>query len=353
MTNKLSNLREFLSFSRSGEGGAKRRMWVRDGSRMDRAVGGAALSANRSNPTSGPSDHLLPMGEGRKIVASLIVGCTVFATTTFAATPLTDDWAKLNEPMEPFHVIGPIYDVGMKGLDVYFIRTQNGAVLIDGGFEQSADQIEANIAKLGFSIKDVKFIINEHAHIDHAGGIDKLRRDSKGAVIANAADVPALNLGHVDYGPSAGAQYPPVYVDVQVGDHDSFTVGSLTFFAHATPGHTKGCTAWTMRFWENFHEHTAIFTCSITVAGNPIAHNPPTYPRMTADYRKSFATLRGVYADVVLAPHPGIWNRDEKLARAAKEGDGAFVDKTELRRLVDDAEKDFDDQLAKQKAQGQ
>lgn len=280
---------------------------------------------------------------------ALATTCCLLATAAFAPTPLTPDWAAMNEPMEPFHIIGPIYDVGMKGLDVFFIRTEKGAVLIDGGFEQSVPQIEANIEKLGFSIKDVRYIINEHAHIDHAGGIAQLQRDSKAQVIANQLDVPALAAGQVDYGPSAGDHFPPVDVDWRVGDHDSMTIGGLTFFAHATPGHTKGCTSWTMRFWDHFREHTAIFTCSITVAGNPIAGDPH-YPKITSDYRHSFATLRGVYADVVLAPHPQIWNRDEKLDRAAKGEANAFVDAGELRRLVDASEKDFDEQLAKQKA---
>ena len=280
---------------------------------------------------------------------ALALSIAALTSSAFAATPLTGDWAEMNEPMAPFHVIGPIYDVGMKGLDVFFIRTEKGAVLIDGGFEQSVPQIEANIQKLGFSIKDVRYIINEHAHIDHAGGIAQLQRDSKAQVIANQADVPALAAGQVDYGPSAGDHYPPVDVDWHIGDHDSMTIGGLTFFAHATPGHTKGCTSWTLRFWDNFREHTAIFTCSITVAGNPIAGDPH-YPGITGDYRRTFASLRKVYADVVLAPHPNVWNRDEKLARAAKGDPNPFVDAGELRRLVDASEKDFDEQLAKQKA---
>ena len=59
----------------------------------------------------------------RYLALALMFG---LGATAFAPTPLTPDWAKMNEPMAPFHVIGPIYDVGMKGLDVFFVRTQNG-----------------------------------------------------------------------------------------------------------------------------------------------------------------------------------------------------------------------------------
>jgi metallo-beta-lactamase class B len=265
-----------------------------------------------------------------------------------AASPLEDNFKRMNEPMDPFHVIGPIYDVGMKGLDVFIIRTQHGYILIDGGLPESAPLIEANIRKLGFRIKDVRYIINEHAHIDHAGGIAQLSKDSGAVVVANAADVHDLAAGQVDYGPSAGMHFPPVYPDWRIGDHDQLAFDSVTLSAHATPGHTKGCTSWVMSFWDNFRPYTAIFTCSITVAGNPIAGSA-AYPNMARDYRRTFATLRGIHADVVLAPHPEAWNRDEKLARVGN-GPNPFVDPTELRRLVDASEKDFDDQLAKQKA---
>jgi metallo-beta-lactamase class B len=286
--------------------------------------------------------------QGRRRVAWAAAGAVFVATASLAATPLTGDWAKMNEPMAPFHVIGPIYDVGMQGLDVFLIRTPKGSILVDGGFEQSVPQIEANIRKLGVSIHDVHYILNEHAHIDHAGGIAKLQRDSGARIVAGVGDVHDLARGEVDYGPSAGDRYPGVRVDIPVREGQTLALGGLTLTAHATSGHTKGCTSWTLPFVENGQAHTAFFGCSITVAGNPIG-GTPTYPTIGDDYRATFAKLRTIKADVVLGPHPTAWDRDAKRTRAGN-GPNPFVDPTELRRLVDASERDFDVQLAKQKA---
>ena len=120
-----------------------------------------------------------------------------------------------NAPMKPFHVVGDIYYVGMGDTSAWLIFTLQGFILIDGGLPESAAPIEANIKTLGFDIKDVKIILNSHAHFDHAGGLAKLKRDSGAKLIASEADKPILEKGHITYGPSAVSEddYPKVKVD--------------------------------------------------------------------------------------------------------------------------------------------
>jgi metallo-beta-lactamase class B len=292
---------------------------------------------------------------GAVLASLLVAGVAAFAAEPpqpATPAPLNPIFVKWNQPHEPFHVIGPIYDVGTEGFDVFLIRGQQGIVLIDGGLPESAPLIEANIHKLGFSLGDVRYIIVEHAHLDHAGGVAQLQRDTHAPVIAGYEDAPALAAGQVDYGPSAGQHYPPILVAARMRERDVLDVGEIALIAHSTPGHTKGCTSWTMPFWDNFHRYTAIFTCSISVAGNPIAGSKE-YPHIAEDYRSTFAKLRKMHVDVVLAPHPNAWDRDAKLARVAKGAPNPFVDREELQRLVDASEKDFDTELAKQKAAAQ
>ena len=88
--------------------------------------------------------------------------------------------------MKPFHVIDNIYYVGMGDTSAWLIFTLQGFILIDGGLPESAPQIEANIKTLGFNIKDVKIILNSHAHFDHDGGLAKLKRDTGARMIASA-----------------------------------------------------------------------------------------------------------------------------------------------------------------------
>ena len=279
----------------------------------------------------------------------LFATAATLALSAFTAAPLTRTVRRLQpSALRPFHIVGDVYDVGVLSLDVFLIKTPQGLILIDAGFEQSVQLIEANIRALGFRVKDIRYLVNEHAHIDHAGGLAQLKRDSGAKIVAGARDVATLRAGRVNYGPSADARFEPVSVDLPVHDGDKLSLGGATLTAHATPGHTKGCTSWTLPVVEGGVRHTVIFTCSITVAGNPIA-GTKTYPTIAADYRTTFARLKTVKADVVLAPHPGSWDRDAKVARLGK-GPNPFIDAGELQRLVAGSEDDFNTQLAKQKA---
>src|SRR3954465_1480671 len=74
----------------------------------------------------------------------------------------------------PARLFGNVYYVGPDGLSSILLTSPSGHVLIDGALPESAPQIAEHIRKLGFSLSDVKVIMNSHAHFDHAGGIAAL-----------------------------------------------------------------------------------------------------------------------------------------------------------------------------------
>ena len=193
------------------------------------------------------------------LCALLLAGCAASGTTTGATRLATDadidaaEHAPLNaytksghwnEPIAPFRVIGNVYHVGTQGVNAYLIATPKGHVLIDGVVPQSVPQIVDNIRALGFDIADVKYLLNTHAHYDHAGGLAGLQRASGAIFVASAADRATLERGDIGYGPSAGMLFPPIRVDRIIEDGDSVHVGNTTLTAHLTPGHTPGCTSW-------------------------------------------------------------------------------------------------------------
>jgi metallo-beta-lactamase class B len=266
-----------------------------------------------------------------------------------AELPFAKERIEWNKPQQPFHVIGNIYYVGMAGVSAFLITTPQGHILTDGGLPESVPLIEKNIQTLGFKLNDVKVLLNSHAHFDHSGGLAKLKADTGAKFYASTGDKPFLESGHIPYGPSAQIDTAPIRVDRAMKDGESFSLGGVTMTANVMPGHTKGCTSWTMKLTENGAKHNVMFFCSISVAGNPLA-GAPAYPTIVSDYRASFARLKKMEVDIFFAPHGGQFNMEEKLAKVKQGAPNPFIDAGELQRFAARAEQAFDKELAQQQA---
>lgn len=247
-------------------------------------------------------------------------------------------WA---QPVTPYRVVGDVWYVGGAGVSVFVIGDSTGLILLDGGLVEMAPQVAANIESLGFSLADVKVIVNSHAHHDHAGGIAELKRRTGAHFVASHGDAPALEAGEPDM--------PAVGVDRLIDHDDSVQVGKVAVRAHITPGHTPGCTTWTTTTTQAGQTYRVVFHCSTSLF-EPLVGNTK-YPAIADDYLLAFDRLREIETDVFLANHPGLMAMDEKLARRAAGAANPFVDPLELQRFVARTERDFRDELARQRAQ--
>lgn len=279
----------------------------------------------------------------------LLFLAVMFLAAQPAAAKVPAEWTR---PVAPFHIIGNIYYVGTADLAAYLIHTDDGDVLIDGTLAQNVPLIERNIATLGFKVSNIRILLNSHAHYDHAAGLAALKRDSGATLYASAADAPILENGKISFGPTASDHFPAVKVDRIVKDGETIELGGTKLTAYLTPGHTPGCTSWTMPVTEDGASHTAIFYCSTSVAGNPLVNNK-AYPQIASDYEASFAKLKTLKADVFLAPHAQFYHPQEKLRLRKKGAPNPFIDPGELQRFVAASQRDFEAELAKQKAQAQ
>jgi metallo-beta-lactamase class B len=256
--------------------------------------------------------------------------------------------AEWNQPMAPFRIAGNVYYVGTAGLAAYLIVDPRGMILIDGGLPESAPDIAANILSLGFELKDVHFLLINHAHYDHAGGLARLKLLTGAKLLASIGDRPDLERGSTA-GRDDIAGFPPVKVDRVIADGEHIRLGGIDLTTIATPGHTRGCTSWTYRTWEGVRPLTLLFACSLSVAGQDLTGGP-AYLGAAGDYRRSFAKLRSVRADIFLTFHPELFDMAAKRARQAAGNPYAFVDPAETRRRVDAAQKAFDAELARQQS---
>jgi metallo-beta-lactamase class B len=250
------------------------------------------------------------------------------------------DWC---QPAKPFRVVGNVHYVGTKGLSAFLVTGPKGHVLIDGGLPQSAPLIVANIRKLGFRLEDVRYLLINHAHFDHAGGLAELKRLTGAKLVASAADAGDLEAGAARHRPEQPA-VPPVRVDRRITDGATLRVGGTALTALMTPGHTPGATSWLLTTREAGRPVRVIFASSLSVAGLKLPSHPG-YPTAAADFRATFAKLRKAKADVFLSFHPNQFGLAEKQSRPANPS--PFIDPAELARRVDAAEKAFEAELAK------
>ena len=255
--------------------------------------------------------------------------------------------AQWNEPIEPFRIIGNVYYVGTAHIAAYLIADSAGHVLIDGGMEESAPRIAANISRLGFRVEDVRLLLINHAHWDHAGGLAELKRLSGARLAASSADAGDLHRGS-NADRDDVAAFAPVTVDRHVEDGDTERLGAIELRAHLTPGHTPGCTTWTMRTSEGGRDYDVMFACSLTVAGRRLVGDD-RYPKAASDFESSFAKLRTLSADVFLSFHDNQFDLEAKRRRLLAGNALAFVDPSEARRRIDRAEADFRRELERQR----
>lgn len=273
--------------------------------------------------------------------------CFPYPTSTFGqADEVSRSW---NQPVKPYRVIGNIYYVGASEVTSFLIVTPKGHILLDSGFFETVPQIKQNVVQLGFRLEDIKILINSHAHYDHAGGLALLKELTGARLMASQADAKLLARGgRGDFHFGDRLSYPPVKADRILSNDDMIELGGVTMIAHLTPGHTKGCTTWTMKVKEGLQQYDVVFLGSTTVPGYKLVNNAQ-YPAIAADYDLTFRVLNSLPCDVFLASHGSFYSMLEKRKVLAQGGKrNPFIDEPGYRRFIRQTEKAFRVELRRQ-----
>ncbi len=192
----------------------------------------------------------------------------------------------------------------------------------------------ANIQRLGFEPTDVRILLNSHGHVDHCGAFAEFRRRTRAIIMVSRADAELMERGGKgDFSSGDIFSYEPVTPDRLIDDGQVVTLGGVTMTAHLTPGHTKGCTTWTMTVTDGGRSYDVMFVCGLVVSPFKLTNNV-RYPRIVEDEQASLRRLRAMHADVMLAAH-GFWfDLEGKAARQKPGAPNPFVDPQELQRHV-------------------
>jgi metallo-beta-lactamase class B len=242
----------------------------------------------------------------------------------------------------PHKIIGNVYYVGTETLASFLITTPQGHILVNSMYERNVPTIRKSVEDLGFKFTDIKIVLGSHAHADHMEG-DALVKELSGAqVMAMAEDVPALQAMK-----PGGKAHP---IDKVLHDGDLVSLGGLSLVPRLTPGHTKGCTTWTMKVRDGEMTYDVVIVSSVGVnPGMKLVGNTDN-PAIAEDFMRAFKVLRSLHADVPLGSHPGMFNMVDKHAKLGGGAANPYIDPAGYIAELDLAEEVFSSALAQQRA---
>src|SRR5580765_6826108 len=172
-------------------------------------------------------------------------------------------------------IAGNLYYVGTADLAVYLISTSQGNILINSDFPEDVPLVQKSIHGLGFKYDDAKIILISHAHSDQDGAVGEIKKATGARLMVMAPDVASVE--------STASGRPGTKVDRVLQDGDTVELGGSKLTARLTPGHTPGCTTWTMQVADGGRTLNAVIVGSPNVnAGYVLVGPRRNYPQIAS-----------------------------------------------------------------------
>ena len=261
-----------------------------------------------------------------------------------AACGDSTDW---DQPAPPVRIHANTYLVGTCGISSILITGDEGHVLIDGGTEQGAEVIAANIRAIGFKLTDIRYLLISHEHFDHVGGIARLQQLTGATLVTSAPAEAVLNTGlpSID-DPQAGMHkpFPAASVGRLVKDGDEIRLGNLMLTAMTTPGHTRGATSWRWESCDGAECRTMVYADSLSAVSRD-DYKFSAHPAYLAAYRASIAKIAAGRCEILLTPHPSASAMKERMT-----GKQPLFDLEGCKNYAAKVGKMLDERLAKEAA---
>jgi len=270
------------------------------------------------------------------IIKRTLFFLVVFTTPLVAQT--NPDW---HTPFPAFKIAGNLYYVGTADLAVYLINTPQGNILINSDFPEDVPLIRKSIEQLGFKYSDTKILLISHAHGDHDAATGLIRKETGARLMIMDADVPEEE--------STARGRPGAHVDRVLHDGDVVELGGSKLTARLTPGHTKGCTTWTMQVEQGGRKLNAVIIGSPNVNAGYILVGNKNYPQIAEDYVKTFKVLKSLPCDLFLGAHGAYFGLKAKYEKMKNGGPNPFIDPAGYKAYVAERESTFLKEWERQK----
>ena len=131
------------------------------------------------------------------------------------------------------------------GCSVYLVYDEADWLLIDIGYEDTAEEIIDLIRQMNFSLANCRYLVCTHADVDHIQGMKRAQELLPSAVIVGHPDC-KTHLAEPDRiitfaeisAQGISIELPAIEVQQTVNEGDNLPLGSLQLEVWNTPGHT-------------------------------------------------------------------------------------------------------------------
>ena len=145
------------------------------------------------------------------------------------------------------HVIEMNYQARQRlGCSVYLVHDAGEWLLIDIGFEDTAEEIIDMIRQMDFSLANCRYLVATHADVDHIQGLKRAKELLPNAITVGHPECRRLLAEGdriVTYAEIAAQKIsinlPIINLERTINEGDTLTLGSLSLEVWNTPGHTS------------------------------------------------------------------------------------------------------------------
>ncbi len=278
---------------------------------------------------------------------------TLLLRLSLASAQTSSAWTR---PQEPFRIVENLFYVGSQDLACFLVTTPAGNILINANLESSPPQIRKSIETLGFRWADTRILLTGQAHFDHLAGAAAILNQTGAKLMVMDGDVSVAESGGAnDF--AALPRFPPVHVSRALHDGDLIDLGGVRLIAHKTPGHTRGCTTFTMKVSHAGRTLNVVIIGGLSALDSyrlvATSSQPASYPGIAQDFDHTFAILRELPCDIFLGAHGEYFDMQGKLARRYDQSPDVWIDPEGYHRTVAEAQRKFEKRLQSEQAKSQ
>ena len=241
---------------------------------------------------------------------------------------------------DPFQIYGNLYFVGNTWCSSHLIDTGEGLILLDTPCLHELAYLIDNVYRLGFQLRDIKYIVVSHAHPDHYGAVRALVHLTGAKTFIGRVDGEDM-LHHPDVFEKMNNRWPShadecFEPDVLLEDGDVVELGNTKIRCVLTPGHTIGVMS---HFWTAYDGtesrkvgiyggagFVTMAKSKLEAAGLPLS--------MQKTFSDSIDKVWAEEVDIMLGNHPFHNDTYEKHERQLRGEENPFIDPTEWQRYL-------------------